>query len=86
MSDMSGFGLPKSRPMPKPGKLPNTYQSQRIRFGILAARHMLERWRLTPAQVDDLEGCLASGWKYRDSQKAFDHEIHAATLRQIRRG
>lgn len=50
------------------------YAAQRIRFGILAARHMLERERLTTWQVDDLEGCKASGWKNRDSLKAFDRE------------
>lgn len=57
------------------------YQSQRIRFGILAARHMLERHRLTGWQVDDLEGCVAAGWKYRDSQRAFDREHKAAWAR-----
>lgn len=48
------------------------YQSQRIRFGILAARHMLERGRLTVGQVDDLEGCKSSGWKYQDALNSFD--------------
>ena len=50
------------------------YQAQRIRFGILAARHMLERERLTESQVEDLEECVLSGWKYRDAQKSFDRE------------
>ena len=50
------------------------YQAQRIRFGILAARHMLERWRLTGSQVDDLEGMELSGWRVHDSHKAFDRE------------
>lgn len=57
------------------------YQSQRIRFGILAARHMLERGRLTDSQVEDLEGCVLAGWKYRDAQKSFDAEYEAAMLR-----
>lgn len=64
----------------------NAYQAQRIRFGILAARHMLERFRLTVGQVDDLEGCIAAGWKYRDAQKAFDREHKAATMRRAWRG
>lgn len=57
------------------------YQSQRIRFGILAARHMLERDRLTDSQVEDLEERVLAGWKYRDAQKAFDAEYEAAMLR-----
>lgn len=48
------------------------YQAQRIRFGILAARHMLERWRLRTWQVDDMEGCVASGWKWQDAIDPFD--------------
>lgn len=46
-------------------------KAQRLRFGILAARHALERWRLTVGQVEDLEGCLGAGWKYRDAKKSF---------------
>lgn len=55
----------------------NAYQAQRIRFGILAARHMLERDRLTPGQVDYLEGCELVGWRIGDegTRKAFDHEV-----------
>ena len=52
------------------------YQAQRIRFGILAARHSLARHRLTPDQVDDLEGMELSGWRIGDAGtlKAFDRE------------
>lgn len=57
------------------------YQSQRIRFGVLAARHMLERRRLTGWQLDDLEGMEGAGWRVRDSRKAFDAEFEAAMLR-----
>ena len=60
----------------------NAYQSQRIRFGILAARHMLERGRLTDSQVDDLEGMELSGWRVHDSHKAFDREYESATERR----
>ena len=59
------------------------YQAQRIRFGILAARHMLERERLTVGQVDDLEGYAGSGWKVRDSYKAFDHECVNVQFRKV---
>jgi len=55
----------------------NAYQAQRIRFGILAARHTLARDRMTPDQVDYLEGCGASGWIIASSRatvKAFDRE------------
>lgn len=57
------------------------YKAQRIRFGILAARHMLERWRLTPDQVDYLEGCEAVGWGMRDSRKAYEQERFNARRR-----
>ena len=56
-------------------------QAQRIRFGILAARHMLERHRLTDWQRDDLEGMRESGWRRRDSLDAFNAEFEAAMLR-----
>jgi len=54
----------------------NAYQAQRIRFGILAARHTLERDRMTPDQVDYLEGCEVAGWRIWDAgvRKAFDQE------------
>jgi hypothetical protein len=61
----------------------NAYQAQRIRFGILAARHTLERHRLTPGQVDDLEGMELAGWKQEYAQKAFDREAGAAIWRYI---
>ena len=61
------------------------YQAQRIRFGILAARHMLERGRLTESQVEDLEECVLSGWRYRDAQKSFDQEYRAAQTRRFDR-
>lgn len=57
------------------------YQAQRIRFGVLAARHMLERWRLTPDQVDYLEGCCAHSWKVRDSYPAYKRERDAIRKR-----
>ena len=60
------------------------YQAQRIRFGILAARHMLERDRLTDSQVDDLEGMELSGWRVHDSHKAFDREAKKAARRATR--
>jgi hypothetical protein len=41
----------------------NAYQAQRIRFGILAARHTLARDRLTPGQVEDLEAMELVGWQ-----------------------
>ena len=63
----------------------NAYQAQRIRFGILAARHILERDRLTPGQVEDLEGMELVGWRRGDegTQAAFDHEAGAAIWRYI---
>lgn len=61
----------------------NAYQAQRIRFGILAARHLLTRDRLTPDQIDYLEGCEQAGWRAWDSIKAFDRE--AARLAQARK-
>ena len=60
------------------------YAAQRIRFGILAARHMLERGRLTEGQVDDLEGMRESGWRRNDSLKAFDREKWSAWVRKHR--
>ena len=57
------------------------YQAQRLRFGILAARHALERWRLTEDQVDYLEGCETVGWAIKYSAKAFDREYVKAWLR-----
>lgn len=62
------------------------YTAQRIRFGILAARHMLERHRLTWDQLYDLEEMDAVGWKVRDSRKAFDAELAAAQDRIYGRG
>ena len=63
----------------------NAYQAQRIRFGILAARHMLEWERMTPDQIEYLEGCEVSGWKIWDAGvlKAFDRE--SARLAQARK-
>ena len=62
----------------------NAYQSQRIRFGILAARHMLERDRLTDWQRDDLEGMRVSGWRVAKdgTVKAFRKESDAALMRK----
>lgn len=63
------------------------YAAQRIRFGILAARHMLERWRLTVGQVDDLEGMELVGWRIGDAGtvKAFNVELNAALIRSFYR-
>ena len=54
----------------------NAYQAQRIRFGILAARHVFARDRMTPGQVEDLEGMETVGWIVGDAgtRKAFDRE------------
>ena len=60
------------------------YAAQRIRFGILAARHMLERGRLTPEQEYDLDGMVSCGWKSKYAQKSFDRE-RASILRRVRR-
>ena len=60
------------------------YQAQRIRFGILAARHMLERERLTEGQVNDLEGMEFSGWRVHDSHAAFNREAKKAMRRATR--
>jgi len=70
--------------MPR-GDFMNAYQAQRIRFGILAARHILERDRMTPDQVDYLEGCEVSGWVVGNAgtRKAFDHETGSAILRLL---
>lgn len=57
------------------------YQAQRIRFGILAARHELERHRMTPDQIDYLEGCELAGWKVADSWKAWNRECAAMRKR-----
>jgi hypothetical protein len=62
----------------------NAYQAQRIRFGILAARHTLERNRLTPGQVDDLEGAEMVGWKVQDSYKAYRREREAVNARWLK--
>lgn len=56
--------------------------AQRLRFGILAARHAMERDRLTPSQIDYLEGCLDVGWIPEDSQRAYDHETWAVLHRE----
>ncbi|SDK80629.1 hypothetical protein [Arthrobacter sp. ok362] len=64
----------------------NAYQAQRIRFGILAARHMFERGRITAAQVDDLEGMEMAGWKICafGVGKAFDRECEQIFDRRTR--
>lgn len=59
--------------------------AQRLRFGILAARHVMERDRLTPWQIDYLEGCEASGWTIGDAQRAYDSEAWAAVHRERER-
>lgn len=61
------------------------YQAQRIRFGILAAREILERRRLTEDQQDYIEGCELAGWRIGDTRKAFDREWNAAQARAYAR-
>lgn len=56
--------------------------AQRLRFGVLAARHVMERDRLTPWQIDYLEGCEASGWVIGDAQRAYDRETWAVLHRE----
>lgn len=65
----------------------NAYQAQRIRFGVLAARHMIERDRMTPDQEDYLEGCELHGWIIGDAGtlKAHDREANAALARLLPR-
>lgn len=60
-----------------------TYRAQRLRFGILAARHALERHRLTEDQTDFIEGCEAVGWAIKYSRKAHDREWLAALTRRF---
>ena len=65
----------------------NAYQAQRIRFCILAARHLYDREAMTPDQIDYLEGCELVGWKIWDAgvQKAFDREsVRLAQARKVR--
>ena len=64
----------------------NAYQAQRIRFGILAARHLYDREAMTPAQVDYLEGCEAHGWMIGDAGtlKAFERECEQILDRRTR--
>lgn len=57
-------------------------QAQRLRFGILAARHGLERDRLTPDQVDYLENCRDVGWRKEDAWAAYKREAIRAARRQ----
>ena len=61
----------------------NRAKAQRIRFGILAARHQLERGRLTDWQTDYLEGCEASGWAVRDARRAYEREVRNARCRMF---
>lgn len=59
-------------------------QAQRLRFGILAARHGLERWRLTPDQVDYLENCeRVYGWRKEDAWAAYKREACKAAGRTL---
>lgn len=74
---MSGIGLPQPVKPRKRRRIATAYQAQRIRFGILAARHTLARGTMTPDQVDYLEGCEAVGWIIGDAGtvKAYDREV-----------
>lgn len=60
------------------------YTALKIRFGILAARHSLERHRLTEWQIDYIEGCADVGWLVGDcgTIKAHDREYAAAWMRR----
>jgi hypothetical protein len=55
----------------------NAYRAQRIRLGILAARHDQERWRMTADQIEDLESMELAGWKLGDAGtlKAYNREL-----------
>jgi hypothetical protein len=62
------------------------YRAQRLRFGILAARHTIERDRLTEDQLDFLEGCeTVAGWAIKYSRKAYERERDNAVYRLIKR-
>jgi hypothetical protein len=65
--------------------LVNAYQAQRIRFGILAARHMYARDRLTPEQVEYLEGCEIAGWRAGNAgtRDAYDREFESCQERLL---
>lgn len=41
-------------------------KAQRIRFAILAARYRLERERMTPSQIDELNDRHYEGWVVGD--------------------
>ena len=60
--------------------------ARRIRFGILAARHRIERARLTWWQEDYLLARLDNGWMLGDTGtlKAHDREYAAAQRRWTR--
>ena len=60
------------------------YAAQRLRFGILAARHMYARDAMTADQIDYLEGCVCAGWRIRDSLKAFRRECQMIAARRFR--
>ena len=59
----------------------NENKARKHRFGILAARHCYERWRITTDQADYIEGHEGSGWNWRDSKKAFRREAKKAARR-----
>lgn len=65
------------------GDAVNAYQWQRVRFGILAARHEGERARLTPTQVEDLEALEVVGWRVGNAGTvdAYNHEWEAIRKR-----
>jgi len=58
-------------------------KAYRLRFGILAARHALERDRLTWWQLDYLEGCHVIGWRKEDSWAAYKREAIRAAGRTL---
>ena len=58
-------------------------KANRLRFGILAARHALERDRLTADQVDYLENCRTIGWRKEDAWAAYWREAIRAAGRTL---
>jgi hypothetical protein len=61
-------------------------QARRIRFGILAARDTIERWRLTDDQTDYLEGHYGVGWRKEDAWAAYKREACKAAGRVLLNG
>lgn len=60
------------------------YVAQRLRFGILAARHYYAREHMTDAHMADLEGMEHTGWRIQDSLRAYDRECERIRRRRDR--